>query len=773
MPQAARIIKRPWLEPLLREPRSKSMQDINVSDSSTELVNARLGTVPLIGTTLNERYRIESLIAAGGMGRVYLGRHTTLLQPVAIKLLHSHLLTSPQAAERFFKEARAASNLRHPAIASVSDYGESESGEPYIVMDYIPGQPLSQKLQESGTLNAADCVRIAMSVLSALNCCHAQNIIHRDLKPSNIILTDNPDDPFPAKLVDFGIAKLAREEGEAGRVTATGEIFGSPYYMSPEQCQSNQIDGRTDIYALGCVLYECISGKPPFSGRNLIEILMRQCSESAPPLLDLAPDCPKYLSDIIHAMLEKSPEDRPATAEQVLSMIEKAEKLKGKTTPVLISKAEKNKSDARAKTQSRVKQNAITSSITRLSLLLSKWHLLPDPNTSPETQTSNETRVKIALGLTAVVITGSAAWLLPGTFSKPPDPQIDFMVRTLPPSAAQVDEVDVLIERADTERMNGEFFESRQSFDMAEEKCAYLNTYPANALNDRAALIKIGQALCKLRVKDLPDLHVSPVFGSFELNEERLANMQQARALLEQAVQYADKANTGITKIEIEDTVPKLGQKLKTTARIYLAAVQLLANDIAGAHQTFVIADNMVKEQSPVLNDCEADLLREIGAELLWQHGKYLEAGRFYGQAPFIAGAEGYAEPDNNFGGKYINANHDYKLTLHTDEVKSAPSIAHQPQQITAQKALTAISGSWQDLTLAAPLDKPVPVTGSGYDRFATIELTEPGLKVATKTNYIALHMGNTLILKTQGVYVPSDKSMPCRSLIIMQNVKH
>ncbi|MBK7840893.1 MAG: serine/threonine protein kinase [Candidatus Obscuribacter sp.] len=408
------------------------MQDFKVSDPSTELVSARLGTEPLVGTTLNERYCIESLIAAGGMGRVYRGMHTALLQPVAIKLLHSHLLTSPQAAERFFTEARAASKLRHPAIASVSDYGESESGEPYIVMDYIPGQPLSQKLHESGTLSAADCVRIAISVLSALNCCHAQNIIHRDLKPSNIILTDNPEDPFPAKLVDFGIAKLAREEGEAGRVTATGEIFGSPYYISPEQCQSNQIDGRTDIYALGCVLYECVSGQPPFSGRNLIEILMRQCSESAPPLLDLAPECPKYLSDIIHAMLEKSPDNRPATAEQVLSMIDKAEKLKGKTTPVLISKAEKNKSDARAKTETRVKADAITSSITR---------------------------VKIALSLTAIVIAGSAAWLLPGTFNKPLDPPIDLMVRTLPPSAAQVDEVDALIERADTERMNGEFFE--------------------------------------------------------------------------------------------------------------------------------------------------------------------------------------------------------------------------------------------------------------------------------------------------------------------------
>lgn len=706
------------------------MQDIKVSDPKTQLVNARLGTEPLVGTTLNERYRIEALIATGGMGRVYRGVHTTLLQPVAIKLLHSHLLNSPQAAERFFKEARAASKLRHPAIAAVSDYGQSESGEPYIVMDYIAGQPLSQKLKESVTLSAAECVRVAMSILSALNCCHTQNIIHRDLKPSNIILTDNADDPFIAKLVDFGIAKLAREEGEAGSVTATGEIFGSPYYMSPEQCQSNQIDGRTDIYALGCVLYECLSGKPPFSGRNLIEILMRQCSDPAPPLLDVAPECPQYLSDIIHAMLQKAPSDRPATAEQVLSMIDKAEKLKGKTTPVLISKAEKKKA-------------------------------------------KNQTRVKIALSLTVFAITGSAAWLLPGTFNKPADPQIDFIVRTLPPSAAQVDEVDALIERADTERMNGEFFESRQSFDMADQKCAYLNTYPPYAINDRAALIKIGQALCKLKVKDLPDLHVSPVFGSFDLNEERLAKMQEARALLEQAAQYADKANTGITKIDIEDTVPKLGHKLKTTARIYLAAVQLLASDIAGANQTFVIADKMVKEQSPVLNDCEADLLREIGAELLWKQGKYLEAGRFYGQAPSIARANGYFEPDSNFAGKYINANHDYKLTLQTGSAKIAPQTTPQPQQITAQKPLTAISGSWQDLTLTAPLDKPVPVTGSGFDRFAIIELTEPGLEIATKTTYIALHIGNTLILKSQGVSVDSDKSLPSRALIIMQNVKH
>ncbi len=404
------------------------MHELKVSDASPEAVESRPDTLerldPLVGTTLMSRYIIQGLIASGGMGRVYRGEHINLHLPVAIKLLHSHLLTSKQASERFIKEAKAARSLRHPAIAAVSDYGQSEQGEPYIVMDYMPGQSLAQKLQTSGTLSPAETIKIATSVLSALSCCHSQGIIHRDLKPSNIILSDKNDDQYPAKLVDFGIAKLAREEGEQGRVTATGEIFGSPYYMSPEQCQSDQIDERTDIYALGCVMYECICGEPPFSGRNLIEILMRQCSEVPPPLVERAPNCPEYLADIIHAMLEKSAAERPSTADQVLAMLQTSAKQSLKKIPVLISKGDKSKG----------KTDNGTKSATAKT-------------TDKKPRHSLQTRV--AMGLAMTVIGAGVTWKVFEITYKPKPHELEFVINQRP-TAEQIDEADILIERAES-----------------------------------------------------------------------------------------------------------------------------------------------------------------------------------------------------------------------------------------------------------------------------------------------------------------------------------
>lgn len=715
------------------------MQDLKVSEASAELKTATIGQArdPLVGTILMGRYQIEQLIACGGMGRVYRGQHMALAKPVAIKLLHSHLLTSQSASERFFKEAQAASALRHPAIASVSDFGESESGEPFIVMDFIPGQPLSQRLQESKSLPAHETIAIAYSVLSALKCCHNQSIVHRDLKPSNIILSNQPDDPFPAKVVDFGIAKLAREEADSGRVTATGEIFGSPYYMSPEQCQSNQLDGRTDIYALGCVLYECLSGAPPFTGRNLIEILMRQCSEEAPDLSKSAPNCPKYLADIIHAMLEKSPDNRPASAEHVLNMLQTAEKLSNKTTPVLISKAEKQ-------TTARVVGKKLKALLSPLDSTL-RQH-------------------KVLSGLLIIVLAGSAFWFWGNTPKAPVNSELEFTLGN-PINQQSIEEVDALIERGESERMSGLFFESRQSFEMAATKCMELASN-TNQLKDRAALAKIGQALVKLEIKDLADLHVSPVFGKVnfiadpppkldpnvvyeKFKDIRLLN---AQFLLEEAVKLADSARTYITAVDADNTVAKLPQKLKATARIYLAALQFLNEDFDACRKTLAQAQDILDRQSLVLNNCEIDLMTELQAELYWQEGKYLDAARLYSQSPRLTGIDAFAEPDNNFAGRYLSANHDYKLIL--DKNKAKPF---------SEELLT---GSWQDLTLTPPNNASRPARGILYDRYAGLVINTN--KDSNKPEaYFAFHIGKTLLIKGAG-----KSGANGQQVIIMHNVK-
>lgn len=230
----------------------------------------------LIGKTV-ARYEIVSLVGQGGMGVVYKAKHTLLKKTVAVKMLHAHLADNIESMSRFKQEAEAASRLEHPNVAAVHDFGVTEDGKPYIIMDFVSGQLLQDAFSQ-GQMSLARIIRIFTQVCDALDHAHKKGVVHRDLKPSNIILMQSEEDADFVKIVDFGIAKLLSDE--AGKtMTQTGEALGSPQYMSPEQCLGQKLDARSDIYAVGCLLYEAISGKTAVFGDSIFEIMYKQLHE--------------------------------------------------------------------------------------------------------------------------------------------------------------------------------------------------------------------------------------------------------------------------------------------------------------------------------------------------------------------------------------------------------------------------------------------------------------------------------------------------------------
>ncbi len=283
---------------------------------------------PVLGAVCHEelllkefggRYEFISLVSSGGMGVIYKAKQLLLNKDVAIKMLHSHL-ASEQAIARFQQEAKAASTLDHPGIITVHDFGISEHGQAYMVMDYVEGKPLSAVIEDEGQLDCARAFQIFIQICNAVEHAHSKGILHRDLKPSNIMISDTSDG-IQTKLVDFGIAKIHDQIS----LTQTGDVLGSPPYMSPEQCRGHNIDRRSDIYALGCVMYEALTGHPPFTGASLVEIIFKQINEKPLSITKSRPDLkfPSALAQIINTTLEKDPNDRYQTVEKIRTDIEK------------------------------------------------------------------------------------------------------------------------------------------------------------------------------------------------------------------------------------------------------------------------------------------------------------------------------------------------------------------------------------------------------------------------------------------------------------------
>ena len=270
------------------------------------------------GTLLAQRYRVESVLGTGGMGRVYRARDEALGRPVALKVLHAGMVAQ---AARFEREARTGAALTHPAVVRVLAYGVLEDTRPYLALEFVEGENLAVVLRRDGPMDSRRAVRLLLPVAGALSEAHARGIIHRDLKPENLLLSRNAGMDETLRLLDFGIAglKVVDSEEPVERLTMTGQVFGTPEYMAPEQAMGRATTPATDVWAFGAVLHAFLRGRGPFEGAHIPEILFRVVN-GAPAALPEG--TPADMCALVAQCLQKRPEDRPADARTLLQALE-------------------------------------------------------------------------------------------------------------------------------------------------------------------------------------------------------------------------------------------------------------------------------------------------------------------------------------------------------------------------------------------------------------------------------------------------------------------
>jgi hypothetical protein len=274
----------------------------------------------MIGRTIGN-YVVREKIGEGGMGVVYRAEHPHISRQVAIKVLHPGADRNPEVVHRFFNEARAATEIRNEHIVEVLDFGTLAEGTPYLVMEWLEGASLGSVLRSSVKLPVAQTVYIMRGIARALKAAHSKGVVHRDLKPDNVFLVAREGEGELVKVLDFGIAKLLATGAPVGYETRTGAIIGTPAYMSPEQCRgAKTIDHRTDIYALGVIGYQMLTGRLPFAADALGELLLQHMTEQPPAAATLEPSVPAALSDVLARAMEKAPEQRPSLAELMIVM---------------------------------------------------------------------------------------------------------------------------------------------------------------------------------------------------------------------------------------------------------------------------------------------------------------------------------------------------------------------------------------------------------------------------------------------------------------------
>ena len=266
------------------------------------------------GTMVDDRYRIVSRLGAGGMADVFLAEDEQLGRKVALKLLYQRFAEDPGFVERFRREAQSAAGLQHPNVVSVYDRG-SYDGTYYIAMEYLPGRSLKQLIRAEAPLDPVRAIDITLQILRAARFAHRRGVIHRDLKPHNVIV----DDQDNAKVTDFGIARAG-----ASDMTETGSIMGTAQYLSPEQAQGHAVSAGSDLYSVGVVLYEMLTGRVPFDAESAVTIALKHVSEAPPPMTVINPSVPPELEQVVMWALNKNPVDRPANADQFITALEQA-----------------------------------------------------------------------------------------------------------------------------------------------------------------------------------------------------------------------------------------------------------------------------------------------------------------------------------------------------------------------------------------------------------------------------------------------------------------
>src|SRR5918997_4856444 len=269
----------------------------------------------VIGTLIGERFRLEEQVGSGGMSSVYRAFDPTLERHVAIKLMHRDISSDPDQLERFRREARAVAQLNHPHVVTVIDAGEDD-GAPYIVFEYVEGETLKDRIRRMGRLPVPEAVAYAIEIGRALACAHANKLVHRDVKPQNVLI----DAEGRAKVTDFGIARSLEAEG----LTATGRVLGTTDYVAPEQALGEDVDARSDIYSLGVLLFEMVTGDVPFKAETLVGVAMKHVNERIPNVQRRRPEVSSALAAVIERSTEKKPEKRYADMATMLGDLESA-----------------------------------------------------------------------------------------------------------------------------------------------------------------------------------------------------------------------------------------------------------------------------------------------------------------------------------------------------------------------------------------------------------------------------------------------------------------
>lgn len=303
--------------------------------------------IPQPGDWLAGKYRVEKVIGAGGMGCVLAAEHAVLRTRVAIKMLLPLAVELPGATERFLREAQAAATLRSEHVARVLDVGTAEDGTPFLVMEHLSGQDLRSVIRERAPLPVGEAIDYLLQACDAILEAHAQGIVHRDIKPANIFVTNRPNGSPLVKVLDFGIAKVLAPEGAASpqdSITETGQVLGSPQYMPPEQFRSlRNADSRSDIWALGIVAYELLTGERPFRGDGMAAILLSVVEDEPAPVRAIRPELPEPLATLIMRCLSKPPERRPQGVAEVIAALAPFADAPGRAIPTSI---EEERTDA-------------------------------------------------------------------------------------------------------------------------------------------------------------------------------------------------------------------------------------------------------------------------------------------------------------------------------------------------------------------------------------------------------------------------------------------
>jgi serine/threonine protein kinase len=397
-----------------------SMDDPNDLSVTSDLAGEPAPMVdPYIGRTIDGRYLVEAVLGEGGMGVVYRGRHKVIDKKVAIKVLRGEMARNKEVTDRFLQEARAASSIGNPHIIDISDFGTLADGSTYFVMEFLGGKSLTDVMAEVRPTPLPRLLSIAKQIADGLHAAHDAGIVHRDLKPDNVIILQRSTPGATAsgkdfvKILDFGIAKVG---GEASRLTQAGSIFGTPHYMSPEQAAGTQVDHRTDIYALGIILYEMASGKVPFDADNFMGILTQHMYKAAVPILALvpAPEIPPGLDAIIQKCLSKKVDGRYRSMDELIRDLEKVE--------------QGQHPDALAEMMARSGSFAIPGDYFRASAMPA-----PVPATPPA---SPRGRAPLILAIGVVATIGIA--ILAASLSRPRTSEAQGPVSSAPPPASEL-----------------------------------------------------------------------------------------------------------------------------------------------------------------------------------------------------------------------------------------------------------------------------------------------------------------------------------------------